>query len=74
MTDDFYIFDPQRNHLIGRRNRRVIRLGDKLEVQVAKVDSFKKQVDFRLATAATRQAGQQQRPPGQQQRPPGARR
>ena len=29
--------------------RRVIRLGDKVQVQVAKVDSFKKQVDFRLA-------------------------
>jgi len=34
---------------VGRRNRRVIRLGDKVEVQVSKVDSFKKQVDFRLA-------------------------
>jgi predicted RNA-binding protein with RPS1 domain len=27
----------------------VIRLGDKVQVQIAKVDSFKKQVDFRLA-------------------------
>jgi translation initiation factor IF-1 len=27
----------------------VIRLGDKVMVQAAKVDSFKKQVDFRLA-------------------------
>jgi predicted RNA-binding protein with RPS1 domain len=34
---------------VWRRNRRVIRLGDRVEVQVAKVDSFKKQVDFRLA-------------------------
>ena len=39
----------ERSQLIGRRNRRVIRLGDKVQVQVAKVDSFKKQVDFRLA-------------------------
>jgi predicted RNA-binding protein with RPS1 domain len=30
--------------------RRVIRLGDKVEVQIAKVDSFKKQMDFQLAT------------------------
>ena len=44
------MFDPERNHLVGRRQRRVIRLGDKVEVQIAKVDSFKKQVDFRLAT------------------------
>jgi ribonuclease R len=49
IKDDFYIFDEQRHHLIGRRSRHIIRLGDAVEVQVAKVDSFKKQVDFRLA-------------------------
>jgi ribonuclease R len=49
MEDDFYIFDAARNQLVGRRTRRMIRLGDKLTVQVAKVDTFKKQVDFRLA-------------------------
>ena len=48
MEDDFYIFEPARNHLIGRRTRRIIRLGDKVEVQIANVNSFKKQVDFRL--------------------------
>jgi ribonuclease R len=50
LEDDFYVFDAQRSHLIGRRTRKMIRLGDKVQVQVAKVDSFKKQVDFRLAT------------------------
>ena len=49
MEDDFYVFDEARNHLVGRRTRRMIRLGDRLTVQVAKVDTFKKQVDFRLA-------------------------
>jgi ribonuclease R len=49
IAEDFYLYDERRNQLIGRRTRRVIRLGDKLEVQVAKVDAFKKQVDFRLA-------------------------
>jgi ribonuclease R len=49
LEDDFYIFDSERNQLVGRRNRRVIRLGDKVQVQIYKVDSFKKQVDFRLA-------------------------
>jgi ribonuclease R len=52
MEDDFFHFDIERNHLIGRRSRRIIRLGDKLTVQVAKVDSFKKQVDFRLTEGA----------------------
>jgi ribonuclease R len=47
--DDFYQFDPSRAQLVGRRTRRVFKLGDKLEVQVAKVDTFKRQVDFKLA-------------------------
>ncbi len=49
LEDDFYMFDSERNQLVGRRTRRVIRLGDRVQVQVARVDSFKKQVDFRLA-------------------------
>ena len=57
VEDDFFIFDVQRNHLIGRRSRRIIRLGDKVEVQVAKVDRFKKQVDFRLAGSVVRSSG-----------------
>ena len=49
IEDDFYVFDDRRRNLVGRRTRRMIRLGDRLTVQVAKVDSFKKQVDFCLA-------------------------
>jgi ribonuclease R len=52
MEDDFYIYDEQRSQLVGRRTRRVIRLGDRLEVQVATVNTSKKQVDFRLAAKA----------------------
>jgi ribonuclease R len=48
MEDDFYVFNAARNNLVGRRTRRVIRLGDPVTVSVAKVDTFKKQVDFRL--------------------------
>jgi ribonuclease R len=46
MDDDFYVFEPERNHLIGRRRRRIIRLGDKMDVQIYKVDGAKRQVDF----------------------------
>jgi ribonuclease R len=49
LSDDFYIFDDTRAQLVGRRTRRVFKLGDKVEVQVAKVDSFKRQVDFDIA-------------------------
>ena len=66
LTDDFYEFDEARGTLTGRRNRRVFCLGDKVEVQIAKVDSFKKQVDFRLAREerkASDDRGDRSRPP-----------
>jgi ribonuclease R len=52
IQDDFFVFEPDRNHLIGRRTRRIIKLGDKIDVQVYKIDSVKKQVDFELVKAA----------------------
>jgi ribonuclease R len=51
LSDDFYQFDSVRSQLVGRRTRRVFKLGDRVEVQVAKVDTFKRQVDFKLAAA-----------------------
>ena len=53
LQDDFFVFEPTRNQLIGRRTRRVIKLGDKLAVQVYKVDTFKKQVDFQLVKTSS---------------------
>ena len=61
VEDDFFVFDEARRNLVGRRTRRVIQFGDKLTVQVAKVDTFKKQVDFRLAAEERKPSGQ--RPP-----------
>ena len=49
VQEDFFQFDSNRSQLVGRRTRRIIRLGDRIEVQVCKVDTFKKQVDFRMA-------------------------
>jgi ribonuclease R len=48
LSDDFYQFEQRQSHLVGRRTRRVFKLGDRVEVQVAKVDRFKRQVDFKL--------------------------
>jgi ribonuclease R len=55
LDDDFYVFEPTRGQLIGRRTRRLFKLGDRVEVQVAKVDTFKRQVDFRLAGSPRKQ-------------------
>jgi ribonuclease R len=52
LADDFFQFDSLRSQLIGRRSRRVIKLGDRFEVQIAKIDKFKKQVDFQLTGSA----------------------
>ncbi|MGH7942750.1 MAG: ribonuclease R [Limisphaerales bacterium] len=62
MDDDFYIYEEERNHLIGRRTRRMIRLGDKVEVHVAKVDTFKKLVDFCLVTKSKETPKSKNRP------------
>ena len=52
LTDDFYVFEPARRQLIGRRSRKRFSVGDKLSVFVARVDVFKRQVDFAIAPAA----------------------
>jgi ribonuclease R len=54
LSDDFYQFDAKLSQLIGRRTRRVFKLGDKVEVQIAKVDTFKRQVDFKLGSRVLR--------------------
>jgi ribonuclease R len=51
LTDDFYVFEPARRQLIGRRSRKRFTVGDKLSVFVARVDLFKRQVDFAVAPA-----------------------
>ena len=51
LKDDFYVFEPARRQLIGRRSRRRFKVGDDLSVFVARVDVFKRQVDFAIASA-----------------------
>jgi ribonuclease R len=64
LTDDFYSFDPARRRLIGRQSRRQFSVGDVLRVFVARVDVFKRQVDFAIADerpAKSRPGGRQDR-------------
>src|SRR5437867_2064396 len=49
LTDDFYLFEPARRQLIGRRSRKRFSVGDELSAFVARVDVFKRQVDFAIA-------------------------
>jgi ribonuclease R len=54
VPEDFFVFDAERNQLVGRRTRRVVKVGDRVMVRVYKVDRFKKQVDFQWKVPATK--------------------
>jgi ribonuclease R len=71
LMDDFYLFDPGRRQLIGRRSRKRFSVGDELSVFVVRVDAFKRQVDFAIALAsdASRKARRSKRLPGIAHRP-----
>jgi ribonuclease R len=47
LDGDFFVLDAAHSRLVGRRSRRVFKVGDEIRVQVARVDYFKQQVDFR---------------------------
>jgi ribonuclease R len=59
LTDDFYLFDAVHRRFLGRRSRKRFTVGDQLRVFVARVDRFKRQIDFAIADqpkAAARRA------------------
>jgi ribonuclease R len=49
LADDFYVFSPSQRRFVGRQGRRRFAVGDKLRVHVARVDQFKRQIDFAIA-------------------------
>src|SRR5439155_19530972 len=83
MTDDYYVFNEKAHALKGENTRKVYRLGDKVEVQVVRVDLERRQVDFALVDVLERAAAgaRKGRPPrrtttglrGGPRRGPGAR-
>ena len=48
MEDDYYIFDEKNYAINGRRTGRRIRLGDKVNVKLIRVDEEKRELDFIL--------------------------
>jgi ribonuclease R len=65
MTDDFYVFHPAQRRFIGRQSRRRFSVGDQLRVFVARVDVFKRQVDFAIANEAAAKRERGRRPNSQ---------
>jgi len=56
LGDDFYIFDAAQRRLIGRQTRRRFSIGDEIRVFVARVDTFKHQIDFAIAEQTPRKS------------------
>jgi ribonuclease R len=67
IRDDYYVHDEARHALIGRRKRRVFRLGDPIRVTVDRVDLIRRQVDFVLTAAGDAQPAPAAQP-GRQKR------
>jgi ribonuclease R len=52
LEDDFYAYDERLERLVGRRTKRVIKIGDQLHVKVERVDPHKRQIDFRVVSGS----------------------
>jgi len=46
LKDDWYEFRSRQQTLVGRKNRKQYRLGDRIEVQVKSVDYYRQQIDL----------------------------
>jgi ribonuclease R len=49
LKNDYYHFDPVKHRLTGERMGKAYRLGDRIRVQVMRVDLDERKIDFELA-------------------------
>ncbi len=64
LPGDYYHFDPVHHRLSGERSGRSYRLGDTIEVLVARVDLDERKIDFEIAGAVPTAAPARQREAG----------
>ncbi len=62
MNDDYYHFDEKAHRLKGENTARTYRLGDRIEIQVVRVDLDQRKIDFALVDVLERVAGQARKP------------
>jgi len=72
MNDDYYHYDEKAHLLKGESAGKVYRLGDRVEVQVVRVDLDQRKIDFALVDVLERVAerGTQRGKSGEGHRPP----
>ncbi len=63
LGDDYYVFDEEQHALSGRRTKKRYQLGDRVRVQVVRVDREARQIDFDLLEHRSA-AGETQDAPG----------
>lgn len=58
MEDDFYILDDMRYFLLGERTGKQYRIGDIVEVRVARTDKIARQIEFLIVNKPSRKKQQ----------------
>jgi ribonuclease R len=48
LNDDYYVFDERKVELVGQKNKKKYKLGDKVKIKVKSVDEIKKTIDYVL--------------------------
>lgn len=52
LANDYFQFDPVKHRMLGERTNKSYRLGDRLRIQVARVDLDERKIDFNLVDTA----------------------
>ena len=68
LNDDYYEFYEEQYAIIGRRTGQQFRLGDRVRVQVARVDREERKIDFSLLETLERSRAQPRRKKGKKKR------
>lgn len=50
LADDYYLYDEEKECLIGRKTKKTFRLGDELQVKILNVSPSEQQIDLQLIT------------------------
>jgi ribonuclease R len=61
MADDYYRFNEQNHSLFGENTRKVYRLGDRINVQVVRVDQERRQIDLAIEDILVAVRGDEER-------------
>ena len=62
MADDYYRYREQQHALFGENRRKLYRLGDRVQVQIVRVDMERRQIDLALEEVLQRVRGGSKRP------------